>query len=76
MLAYYLKKVEASIKNKKCVSLIFEYKTWWRGLKSNIKSSWDMNYPDALAFTSKVDCVIVGYGVIGPTDLVNLQAGN
>jgi hypothetical protein len=28
-----------------------------------------MDKSDALAFTSKVNCIIFGYGVIGPKDL-------
>ena len=34
----------------------------------NIGLVWGMGKPDALAFTSKIDCVIFGYGVIAPVD--------
>jgi hypothetical protein len=43
-------------------------RTWWRGQQSNIVSGWDMNKTDALAFTTKTDCVVLGYGIIAPKD--------
>jgi len=43
-------------------------KMWWRGDKANINIGWGMGIPDALAFICLEDCLVVGFGVLGPED--------
>lgn len=46
----------------------FDFKTWWRGMPANLGGGWGFvaQSPDALAFVSKINCTIYGFGVIGP----------
>jgi hypothetical protein len=49
-------------------------KMWWRGDKANIIDGWNMDKPDALAFICLEDCLVVGFGVLGPVD-ASVKAG-
>ena len=48
----------------------FEFTTWWRGVPTNLGGGWGFvaQSPDALAFVSKINCIVFGFGIIGPQD--------
>ncbi len=49
--------------------IVLPPKIWWRGNKANIINGWlIMGKPDALAFICLEDCLVVGFGVLGPED--------